>query len=62
MLEEKSIHALCPFSSLTRPWFAPAPTLTAGARGADSPKYIFIMKSQGAHVLGDIGVDGPILG
>lgn len=55
-------HALCSFPGLMRPWLAPAHTLLLEHAVLTGPKYIFIMKSQGAHVLGDIGVDGPILG
>lgn len=55
-------RALCPFPGLTKPWLAPAHTLLMERTMLAGPKYIFIMKSQGDHVLGDIGVDGPILG
>lgn len=55
-------RALCPFLDLTRPLLAPAHTLLLEHALLAGPKYLFIMKSQGAHVLGDIGVHGPILG
>lgn len=55
-------HSLCPFPGLTIPCFAPAHTLLLVHVMLAGPKHIFIMKSQGACVLGDVGVDGPILG